>query len=130
MNKAEKVHEITEYCLAEADFSVDDSIVANGLVNNFAFSTSKLKERKQDVIEILAEMHPNFRRDIGGGWTFLNLPMDKNDHHWCEQPTAEKLVALGIGLGLVKYSFPRELWNNLPGGVPYIVIDLGGNDEQ
>ena len=34
-----------------------------------------------------------------------------------------KLVVLGIGVGMVAYSLPRDVWNILPGGVPYVIID-------
>ena len=36
----------------------------------------------------------------------------------------EQLFVLGMGLGLVKYGLPRSMWNVLPGGMPYISIDL------
>ncbi len=38
----------------------------------------------------------------------------------------EALVVLGIASGFVKYPMPREMWSALPGGMPYIVIDLSG----
>jgi len=36
----------------------------------------------------------------------------------------EQLVCLGIAIGRVGYNLPKENWDILPGGVPYIVIDM------
>jgi hypothetical protein len=34
-----------------------------------------------------------------------------------------QLFALGLGIGMVECQLPRELWDMLPGGVPYYVVN-------
>jgi hypothetical protein len=36
----------------------------------------------------------------------------------------EQLFQLGIGLGLAKWQLPPEMWGVLPGGMPYVVIEV------
>ena len=52
--------------------------------------------------------------------------MDIHGNKWGEQIHVNELFCLGMGLGLVKCSLPREMWRVLPGGVPYFTIDLEG----
>jgi len=56
----------------------------------------------------------------------LNGCMDIHGNKWGEQIHVNELFCLGMGLGLVKCSLPREMWRVLPGGVPYFTIDLEG----
>ena len=55
--------------------------------------------------------------------SFLNLCVDKDGVQWAEHPTLEKMVAMGIGLKMAAYCLPRDMWNSLPGGVPYVQFD-------
>jgi hypothetical protein len=73
-------------------------------------------------------MDPNFHRHTeesgGGGWSFLNFCQDRHGTLWTGMhQTCEELIVLGIGLGMVKWCLPRGMWDALPGGMPYLVID-------
>jgi hypothetical protein len=37
--------------------------------------------------------------------------------------TMEQLILLGVGIGKVKSLMPREMWDVLPGGMPYYVVE-------
>ena len=130
-NKAELVHETIKYCLYRSDEIVDGKppegfVEGDGIVIKYAFHPERLAEKKSVIKEILSDMQDNFFMDKGGGWTFLNMPQDRNGHLWGEQPTAGDLCALGIASGMVKFLLPRDMWSSLPGGVPYVGINLDG----
>lgn len=129
MNRADKVHKLTEYCLYKEEELLrgprrapDDAVVVQGIVRTFAFHPGRLTEKKGEITEVLTGMHDNFYKGSGGGWSFLQLCNDAKGEHWAEHPTMEELVCLGISVKLVEYLMPRELWGALPGGMPYIAI--------
>jgi len=49
--------------------------------------------------------------------------MTKDGTQWTgEQSICELLVCMSIGLKLMEYCMPKELWLILPGGVPYVIV--------
>ena len=101
-----------------------DAILVQGIVRDFGFHPQRLQSHKEEVRLLLTEMPKEFHRQGGGGWTFLNLCMDKNGNQWGEHLNMEQLVVLAIGCGLGKYQLPKDLWVSLPGGMPYVVFDV------
>lgn len=100
----------------------EDAIVVEGIVRTFSFHPERLMSHRQEVEELLAELPLKFREENGGGWTFLNMVLDKDDYQWGEQVSAEELMCLGIGLELMTNLLPRDVWPALSGGVPYLCI--------
>lgn len=131
-NTAVWVDNILRHCLFTDDEykkgepAPSDAVVVNGIMRNFALHPGRLAEKKEEVREILNLMNDAFHIQHGGGWSFLNLCMDKNDNHWAEHPTMEVLVALAIaeklGTWLPPYEM-REMWKALHGGMPYVQFD-------
>lgn len=96
-----------------------------GVAHDFAFVRDRLDGIRSDYIALCVEMLPDlFYQSKGGGWTFLDLPFDRNEERWGEQRDAEVFLAIGLALDIAKYSLGREFWSALPGGVPYVVFDL------
>lgn len=132
-NKAEKVVELVKHCLFREEEikgmkePPENAVIGEGVIGKMAFHPERLEEKRGDVRKILEDMHHGFMADGGGGWTFLNLPFDKHETQWCEQPTASDLCAIGNAMGMVKYMFPRDDWKMFPGGVPYLSIHLDGS---
>lgn len=101
--------------------------VAEGITRTFVFDPARLETQREEVTAILNEMQRGFFRDTGGGWTFLYLCEDRHGNLWTGlHQICEDLCCLGIALGLVEWCAPRELWPALPGGMPYLVINLQG----
>lgn len=123
--RAEKVDELIKKLFMPEDADKSGAILVYGLVRNFGFDLSKVKEHRMEIRELLMDLPPQFYRGTGDGWSFLNFCFDKNWNQWGEHPTGEALIAMGIAAGFVELS-PRELWDILPGGVPYVTIDLNG----
>jgi hypothetical protein len=94
-----------------------------GIVRNCGFHAERLNSHKQEVKEFLSQFPDDFYKSKGGGHTFLNFCNLKDDTQWTDlHIRMEQLMQLGIGLGLIEYCAPREVWKVLPGGMPYITI--------
>lgn len=105
-----------------------DAVVVEGLVRNFGFHPVRLRAKRAALVELIREIHPNFlsvSEGGGGGWTFLNLPFDRDNGQWGEQINAESLLVRCVGNGLARM-WPREMWDVLPGGVPYCEFSTVG----
>lgn len=98
-------------------------IKTDGLINNITFNPERLESHREEVRLMLNELPDEFMASKGGGMTFLNACNDKHGNLWTgSQAAMAKLFELGIALGIAKFSFPREFWSALPGGMPYYVI--------
>lgn len=124
-----RVEKVFANCLAREDDP--DGKVFEGIVTRALF-TDKIEEHRAEIEAMLMELPHNFRRSVGGGWSFLNGCVDSSGDLWTgEQRIVEYLVLLGMGIGKVSILLPRELWAVLPGGVPYFVIeDVAGITEE
>lgn len=105
----------------------EGGVKAEGVLRTFVFHPQRLQEHKTEIVELLKEVAPEFHYNSGGGFTFLKLPWDKHDNHWGEHLNAEQLVVLGLAVRHVAYCLPRTVWSALPGGMPYLMINV---DEQ
>jgi hypothetical protein len=83
----------------------------------------RLNSNRPAILAMLSEMDDSFMDDGGGGMSFLNLCQDRHGALWTGMhQTCDRLLAMGVGLGLVEFPFPRELWDALPGALPYVQI--------
>lgn len=123
MNAAHRINEIYEKCQKNAS-SRSDEAVESGFAGTVYLNQDDLEHHKHEIACILMNQDPKFfKHGEAGGCTFLNLPFNAQGVQWCEQFTAAQLCILGIGLGLVEYLMPPEMWDALPGGVPYLAIE-------
>ena len=124
---AEIVNGIFRDCLFRGEEIKDgkppeNAVMVDGIVAKYGFHKDRLESHKDECLKIVNTLSDKFFENGGGGWTFLNLPIDKDGNQWAEQPTAEMLVVMCIGLGIARYQLPRPVWSSLPGGMPYIVF--------
>jgi len=98
-------------------------VPVEGIITNIGFHPERLKASEGEIVELLSNLPDTFFESKGGGWSFLNMCVDKNEHQWGEQRNSEQLMMLGIGIGKVKILLPRAMWCTLPGGVPYLVVN-------
>lgn len=100
-----------------------------GVAHTFAFERRKLADYADEIRAMLAELPAQFHENIGGGWSFLKACMNRRGEQWTGMHvTMEKLFALGLAIGAVELLMPRELWEMLPGGVPYYVVKAVDRD--
>lgn len=127
---ADKVVEIFEKCLIKDDEQVDCPVQVDGVVHSAALHPERLKMFRQEIYELLLELPEAFMETGGGGMSFLQACVDKYGRQWADlHMTMEELFMLGAAIDRVYCLFPRRMWPDLPGGVPYYVVrdKLDGN---
>lgn len=106
-------------CLFKEGEDTTNHVKVQGLTNMFGLHPQRLEEKRELVTALLAELPVEFKE----GYTFLNLCTTKDGNQWTgTHRVCEQLVVMAIGLGLMEYCLPREMWAILPGGVPYLMI--------
>lgn len=128
MISAQRVEEIVKECLYSNDEVVDgkpivEPVVGKGILRDFGFHPVRLESHREEVRAMLMELSDQFKKSGGGGWSFLNACITKNDEQWGQHEDMERLFALGIGLGLAKFALPKDMRSVLPGGMPYITVE-------
>lgn len=128
MEILETVHNCFFECMFKDNEIVDrkppaDAVIVDGIIHKFGFHPGRLAENKEKIREVLNQMPVEFFKEGGGGWSFLNLCMTRDNIQWGEHRDMEQLVVLAIAMGMAKYLMPKEVWQALPGGMPYIVFD-------
>jgi len=101
-----------------------EPIMAQGVVRTYGFHPERLEKHRTQIIAWLNELPAQFHKATGGGWSFLNACMTKDDEQWGEQYNVEQLMCLGIAIGKVSFPLPKEFWGALPGGVPYFTVEV------
>ena len=115
----QNVEDVFKDCLAD---TAEHTL--KGVCIEVAFNREKIAEHEQDIMQMLMQLPKEFHRPGGGGWTFLNMCIDKNGNQWTDyHRTQDKLVCLGRAIGAVEFVMPRDLWKVFSGGMPYIVIN-------
>jgi len=101
------------------------AIFVEGIQYQLSFHPGRLEEKRAMVAEWLKALPHQFRKNNGGGWSFLNACNQENGVQWTGlHQRMDQLFCLGIGLKLVRCQLPREAWRILHGGMPYYVIDI------
>lgn len=96
-----------------------------GFINTFGVDKAKLEADRDTVRIWISHLPSEFLLEGGGGWTALNLQQTREGELWTgHQLMGESLYVLAAALGLAKPLFPRKLWQDLPGGMPYVVFTL------
>lgn len=122
--KAETVHDTFMKCLFKDDEPTDNHIVGEGVMTKAGFHPERLKENEKLITEMLADLPDDFKKSKGGGMSFLNMCNDKDGNQWADlHKTMDELVALGKAIGKLSFLMPREMWDVLPRGMPYIVVE-------
>lgn len=117
---AENVENLHKACLTTKDTNF---IVSFGIRHDAKYSRSAIEAHKAEIRSMFNQLPENFKKSKGGGWSFLNMCMTKDDVQWTGlHSTMEKLVTLGIAAQLCDYLLPKDMWDILPGGMPYIVF--------
>ncbi len=120
---AESVQRVFTDCLFKTGENTPNLVTAEGVMGTVGFHPERLKSHREAIIAMLAELPDAFMASGGGGYSFLNACMDRNDNLWTGlHRTVEQLVQLGIAIGKVEYCLPRDMWSVLPGGMPYFVV--------
>ena len=119
----EKVESIFSDCLFKKGEDTSECAKAEGVTLTVGFHPQRLESHRSKIEEMLEELPDEFQQARGGGWSFLNACKTKEGAQWTGlHQIVEQLILLGIGLGKVEFLLPREVWEGLPGGLPYLVV--------
>ncbi len=121
---AQIVHDTFLECLFKDGESTDNYKLGEAVLIKVGFNPKRLKEKEPLIDKLLKELPTDIHKNIGGGISFLNMCVDINDNQWGEHKNIDELVALGIATGKLSFLTPRKMWNLLPGGMPYLVLNL------
>lgn len=98
-------------------------VEVEGIMARASFAADQLRRHEAEIRDLLDQLPDSFRLDGGGGMSFLNACHDRDGQMWTgEHRVMEMLFMLGLATGEAKCLFPRELWEALPGGMPYYAI--------
>lgn len=123
---SKKVHAMLDICKRKEDESAG-YIEISGIKNKHMLNVGRLENNRAAIVAMLNELPEQFHATTGGGWTFLNACNNRFNEQWTDfHFDMEALFAMGQALGLVSELMPREMWDVLPGGMPYYVIDIAG----
>lgn len=111
-------------CLFRDGEDTSNHVKAQGITRSVGFHPERLAIHKKEVAAMLEELPDEFQKSGGGGMSFLNACNDKHGNQWTGMhQTMEQLFQLGIGIGKVECLLPREMWEVLPGGMPYYLVN-------
>ena len=126
MISSKRIHDILTDCMFEDASKVTDTtefVMGEAVMRTFCFVPEKVELHEKEILEILNDLPEEFQESTGGGWSFLKAVCDKNENHWGEHINVDELLALGLASGHISYLMPRVMWQALPGGLPYFMIN-------
>lgn len=97
----------------------EDFSIGEGIKTTAIFNSKRLNEHKEKIVNVIDHIH-----DIYLGPHFLQLCVDDNGLLWTgNHGVVDQLVQLGIATGVLEYTVPREMWEYLPEGLPYVCVN-------
>jgi len=100
-------------------------VEVTGWLLRHTFSVGQLQKSREEIIRMLLCLPVGLRADIGQGGSVGLMAMRASKSIWTKDMSdVEKLLALGIASGLMSFCAPRERWPNLPGGLPYVRVEI------
>lgn len=119
------VEEVFRACLAHGEQS-HPTVTVKGILHNAHFAVSELQKRHKEIgamLDLLPTPFQKLEKGGGGGWSFLQACLDNDGNLWTGvHLTMEQLFMLGLATEQASFCMPREIWEALPGGMPYLVI--------
>lgn len=83
-----------------------------------------LADERPNLIAMINELPIEFLKNGGGGWSFLNVCVKRDGEQWTGlHMVMTQFVAMSAALGMAKELGTPDLWQLMPGAVPYVVFD-------
>jgi hypothetical protein len=98
-------------------------VTITGWLLRHTFSVRQLQRDREEIIRMLLCMQAGFRTDERGGGSVGAAIVREDGQLWTnDMSDVEKLISVGMALGLVEFCAPRDRWGSLPGGLPYVRV--------
>ena len=121
--EAATIEAIFNDSLFQAGEDTEDRVEARGIMTNVGFHPQRLESHRDAIRELLLELPDDFHAGKGGGTTFLNACVDRHGRQWTGlHLIMERLVLLGLATGQMRFTMPRDIWEVLPGSMPYVTV--------
>jgi hypothetical protein len=121
---SEAVRDMLTHCVFADDEPQDGAVVVQGIVTTFGFHPGRIARNADAIGALLADLPDEFQQSKGGGWTFLNACTTRDGEQWTDlHGQMEALFCLGIAAGRARWVMPRDMWDALPGGMPYVAVN-------
>ena len=122
----ERVRSVYERCYRDQTARILAKAEVEGWLLRHTFSVVQLTKAREDIVKMLLCLPEGFRTDEGGGGSVAQMIMRDDGTPWTgEMPDVEKLLVLGMAVGLMEFCAPRDKWHRLPGGFPYVRVMIG-----
>lgn len=124
MISSEEVTEIFKDCLYRDEELIDgkpliEPIIIQGIRSMYGLHPERIKYYSSKIEEFMNVMPNEFKQ----GWSFLNLCKTKDGDLWTGlHSVCEELMVLAIASGKMVYCCEKDMWDVLPGKVPYVKI--------
>jgi len=115
---SDNVHEVLMECLFKEGEDTSRAIIVHGVKLHIGFHPERLEDYKPDIADLVDELPKEFK----DGWSFLNACMTKDGRQWGEHEDVDALLCLGLATGKITLLLERELWQALPGSLPYFQV--------
>lgn len=98
-------------------------------VSSLRWHREMLDGARPTILRMLRGLPKEFRNESGGGLSMTRIDRREDGSEWDENglPCC-LLLAMALATGYAKISTPRELWDAMPGGLPYIELHLPAED--
>lgn len=116
--EAENVEAILRYCLFNNGEDTTVHKIGEGVNLRAGFHPERITEKAVDIRLMCQQLPEHFNE----GWSFLNACITNEGVQWGEHSDVDNLLAIGTASGCLQILAPRELWQALPGGMPYFKI--------
>lgn len=120
---AKAVQALVTHCLFKEGESTENAVKAQGAVMSLGFHPERLEASREAIKELLEQLPEQFHQATGGGWSFLNACMTKENDQWGEHRDIDNLLCLAFATKQARFCFEdRKMWSILPGNMPYFVV--------
>lgn len=119
---AENVYATFFDSLALDSASTEATVRVRALANEYVFHAGRLEGHRGAVQDFLGKLSSRFYADRGGGHTFEAFKLRRDGVRWGDNYDSERLLALGIGLGLAQFCLKRRRWKLFPDGMPFVTL--------
>ncbi len=110
-------------CLFQDEEDKSGAIFVEGIRTKFGFNPKRLNANAPEIGEMLSQLPDQFHKGKGGGWSFLNACTRQDGQLWTGvHAVVEQLMCMGMAIGKVGYLMPRDMWDVLPGNMPYFFV--------
>lgn len=121
---SENVKAVFKDCLFRNKKEVEFPNMVEGIRTTVGLHPGRLEKHELDIVALCNQLPDNFKKSVGGGWSFLNLCMNNQGNQWTgDHADMEQLMILGLAIGKIELLASRSMWIVFPGGMPYLVVN-------